>query len=165
MSMTISQKQKMRIAVAKDVIKSLPTLNVEQGTYLEGNAPIGLKSKGSKAVAKALKKDFKFGNFEGDYGEENHNVEAGYNKIFDRLKTIFSSVQLALIETAFEKCHMGTNKFSYAKRVALEPWLNLAVEFGVENYDDSDNLRAIMKNIVANDGLFIPIQASIKDLE
>jgi len=171
--MNKEQKQTLRIAVAKDVLKSLPMLNVEQGTYLEGDVPDALLAKDSKTVAAALKKNctvcalgacfvslvaidnkFKFSFADRKCTDYGGNVDDNGNDMFARLRKLFSPVQLALIESAFECRSMGDD---CALDYDAVNWLELAIMFGKEVEDDTNRLRAIMNNIVANKGLFIPM--------
>ncbi len=185
MSMTKEQKQKMRIAVAKDVIASLPLLNVEQGVYCEGNAPEALKAKGSKEVAKALKKNctvcalgacllslvsidnkytFKFGE-EGEFESSvdyttpiNIDESEDTTNMFNRLRQIFSRPQLCLIESAFEQRTMGAEDLTSAQDTDdMDEWIQLAINFGEQESNDQERLRNIMLNIIANKGQFIPV--------
>jgi hypothetical protein len=106
----------------------------------------------------------------------------GNDKIFNHLKGIFSKKQLDLIECAFEKepiFHLpnyllpnfdvndkeGESYNSrgnydkiddYMEYEKLHPDAKLAMEFGDRFEDDKTRLLAILTNILANKGTFIP---------
>lgn len=67
----------------------------------------------------------------------------------DALAGVFSENQLALIETAFEM------SFSYQNANTGEDAWN-AIEFGRKYATEKGRLRAIMNNIIANGGEFVP---------
>lgn len=74
-----------------------------------------------------------------------HPDSPKFRKIED---TIFSREQIGLIESAFECCNMaGSTPFEKTKS---------AIFFGILYNNDSDRMQAIMRNIIKNDGKFVP---------
>lgn len=176
-------KKALRIAVAKDVLKSLKGLNVKRGSFLD--SPIhtaGLDMADSKAVAVALKAshcrvcalgacflsltaldnqfDFTQIDVNGGYG-----LEFGLSQfplLFGRLKAIFSGEQLALIERSFEQ-GKGWSLFHPESFVEGDRFTEVqsarlvtAAKFGYRYEDDSKRLAAIMRNVVKHEGTFRP---------
>jgi hypothetical protein len=76
-------------------------------------------------------------------------ISLDYDDCFNGLKDIFSESQLQLIEAAFE----GWDEGSWE----TNPAIRRAVAFG-EKYidDDKKRMKAIMQNIIDNDGTFKP---------
>lgn len=153
-------KKELRIAVAKDVLKSLRILLVTPGVYVktvEVRPITNFISTNSQKSASNLQKhckvcalgacflslvkiDNKFdfaSNVEAvdEYSFKRY-VEPG--ALFRRLEKVFSAPQLYLIEAAFED------------------WDPDLVVFAPDITAPTDRLRAIMKNIIANDGTFKP---------
>lgn len=84
----------------------------------------------------------------------------------DRLLKVFTAEQLLLIETAFEcenftgyftgnydELHMGSMT-RYSRRLTHQ--LEIAKALGERFNDSKKRLRAIMRNMIANNGKFIP---------
>lgn len=122
--------------------------------------------------------------FIGIYGtsiDSGESFSLEYTDMARILHDIFSSPQLQLIEAAFEQSAINDNcvannendydtgdTFYYDHdedtKVTLEE-MNAAEKFG-NKYDVADErLKAIMKNIVANDGEFIPCKKTKKLIE
>lgn len=77
----------------------------------------------------------------GIYGPDSDNMR-------DVLARWFTRVQLDLIESAFEKDYFGIDANGDA--------LRRAIKFGERYLGDEERLRAIMGNIIDNDGTFRP---------
>jgi hypothetical protein len=83
-------------------------------------------------------------------GEDEIDVEA----IREHLHDAFSEAQLDLIESAFEGANMSSGE---TPRVNASPnAIEAAIEFSQKHDDDKARLRAIMTNIVKNEGVFKP---------
>lgn len=166
-------KAEMAVDVANDVLKNLRYIrNIETGTYCEGSIlDIGLDNpKGSVqpyindltkhcdvcALGACFLSYIRLHNkvtfeeivdsYEGDY------LSPGSTFIITKLKKVFSPEQIDLIECAFERSVFNRtvkNTFTTKRR-------DKAIEFGSRYLDDKERLRAIMKNIVKNNGKFVP---------
>lgn len=168
-------KAEKRIAIAKDVIAQLKagTYRSSPGTYCEFNTKEVAKMDATKELQKELRKvtacnvcalgslfvsdvrkhnNFKAGKAELGYylddafGSEWINDSIDDSVIRERLSKLFSSEQLALIETAFE-----TNDSFGADEDAAYT----AIEFGQAFDDPSERMTAIMTNIIRNNGTFV----------
>lgn len=81
------------------------------------------------------------------------NSSFSSNSLATELDKYFDSEQLALIETAFEKFSKGER----GRNLRFEPTKEkIAIDFGEKYEDATSRLVAILKNIIANDGLFCP---------
>ena len=158
----LTEKAKLRIAIAKDVLKIIPSVNVETGMYLY----VSFENDGCKDARSFLKRKE---NLKGCAAcalgcymiawvrrfnkEKVMNMDGMSRKsIVDRLKSVFSNHQMDLIEAAFERtCE---NDFIALDR---DDVAEAALSFGHRFPDDRDRLRAIMENIVENGGDFIPL--------
>ncbi len=177
--MSIAENKDLRIQIAKDVLRSLPVLNVRTGTFVSDKDSTTSKElqtiaeiKDSKIQAQKLKQHcevcalgacllsavkftnkFKF-DIKFDYFDDMYELDLDPEPIMKKLLPIFGKEQLALIEYAFEQGKgwiVGEwNVDRYQKK------LDKAEEFGNSFRKDSERLRAIMKNIIKNDGTFIP---------
>ncbi len=73
----------------------------------------------------------------------------------ERLHKVFTSLQMELIESAFEQ-GIGGGLHDYVQGVTASEGLEQdAINFSVEQ-DDSERLKKIMLNIVTNEGVFVP---------
>jgi hypothetical protein len=175
-------KKERRIAVAKDVIKHLNLGHIDSGSYLESvevseKADIDkvnniVDSKTLQANIDSLARTCKVcalgacfisyirlydsvdpsscvKNF---YNGERKYAYADYEDIIDDLKTIFNDKDLIYIESAFERSDMGDCLSCEYSLVAVQD----AIDFGRKYSDPKKRLRAIMKNIIDNDGTFTP---------
>jgi len=82
-------------------------------------------------------------------------------EIVEELVDIFSQAQLDLIESAYEGVYVGTFDAAYQKRwqdkhPALLAKLKRAVAFSDRYASASRRMRAIMRNIIKNNGVFAP---------
>lgn len=171
-----TKQRKLRLAVAADVIASLKYLEVYAGNgYILDIDPSKLHfTKGSKVVAREIQKqgcevcalgacvlslvaldnDFDFLKASGESAENFNSLDLDHFR--DRLLEVFSPVQLCLIETAFERDEMGARDVDNLDSDDLQPWLEAAIKFGNKFGYSSKRLRAIMKNILDNNGVFTP---------
>ena len=153
---------KQRIAIAKDVIamidskKIIPSYNIG---YMSFSANFSNKkvelceiietnqcrvcALGGMLAAHVMKVD----NFriDGDCLNSIHRFE-----ITDQLEDYFSIEQLDLIESAFEVSHMGSSLPVDSNQI------NKAIKFGMTKLDTCARIKAIMQNIIDNDGTFVP---------
>lgn len=90
--------------------------------------------------------------------------------VADQLSSMFSEEQLDLIEAAFE-CNdsnaRSSNKKSYIPDYQLTDFgvkCQQAVKFGEQYPEPKERLRAIMKNIIKNDGVFKQDQVKKEEL-
>lgn len=167
---------KKRVAVAKDVIRQINNgfYNPKTGTYFRPD-----DFKGDIEAENAVKLDValtEIGNRGGHctvcgiggcfvslarLGDK-IKTEAAFGELVEagdepsdyfmkrKLRKIFSSTQLSMIECAFEM-YDGHGDAHYQKR-------ELAADWGNElNLDSRNRLIAIMKNIIKNKGEFIPV--------
>jgi hypothetical protein len=168
-------KKELRIAVAKDVLKSLTEFKPRAGEYFSKNfAPRTAKKildlKTSNQQAKALSKnceacaigacflsmvalDNKF-DFSAvtdrKWGDELTGLfYLDDNVMRGRLESAFSMDQLCLIEQAFERGCGPSWKLSPEEEETAE-------KFGIKFRSDRGRLGAIMKNIVENSGTLKP---------
>lgn len=73
---------------------------------------------------------------------------------FTQALKYFSKDQIILIENAFE---IGDGYFTYyCSDASKEKFIDKAIDFGAKYETDKDRLIAIMKNIIKNNGKFIP---------
>lgn len=176
--LTAEQKRLLRVAVAKDVIKSLKLVTVSRGTWVDygGKIPeLALQLQGnSKKIAHAIKQNCKVCGIgacflslvELDNKFDFNNFYIPQEKMFTRLKQVFSKEQIVLIENAFEMGRGGLHSYysatdelgiSETSFARLENKRLRAVAFGKERKSSStERLRVIMKNIITNEGTFKP---------
>lgn len=147
-AMTPEQK---RVHIAWDTIQQIEKgwITVQRGTYLgwDGEETADNYKAGEECRACALgsifaaciaRPELKL-TYEPEYADDD-------NEQRDALSPYFSVEQLLLIESAFEK-----DDFTYGD----DAW-EAAVEFGQRYTSDKDRLLAILKNIIANNGTFVP---------
>jgi len=167
-------KAQVRVEVAKDVIRSLRLLTVRNGVYFKPAGSVKLvnsivsSSTDSKRVAQKLKKGcevcalgacflssvrltnrWEFGGFE-EHWTGPAQVRAVEREVLEeKLHKIFTPFQIDLIETAFEEyncTNLANDRYVIGR----------AISFGSKHYDSTSRLRAIMKNIIKNNGTFKP---------
>lgn len=73
------------------------------------------------------------------------------NEVNDYLSSVFSKIQIDLIEAAFE-CDVYHWHHFFEGDVEAEA----AVDFGMQFETPKDRLKAIMENIIENNGVFTP---------
>lgn len=174
------------VAVAQDVLANMRYIAVTEGTYCQGELPDGVDkakesakkhidgiSKGCKVCALGacflsyvrLYNNFTIGQLAGTFRDtvtEGEVFEVDYADMADGLGNVFTEAQMCLIESAFEMDCINENAVVYDDANidhdthCTRDEVTAAEEFG-EKYDDSKTrLKAIMKNIIKNDGEFIP---------
>jgi hypothetical protein len=172
-------RNERRVFVAKDVLKQLNKLSIKQGQYVVFDAEISgsvwglptdgitdkFKNQELKDILHKVRKDCEvcalgacFLSIVGitDKFEINRNNVNSYNEIeFERiekhLKKVFTSREMALIETAFEGVVIRDEYI-----LENDQAVRRAKDFACQYADNKDRLRAIMKNIIKNNGKFCP---------
>ncbi len=171
--MTKKHREKV-VAVAKDVLKQIPKLNVTTGIYLtlapnvlqeedEGKELqpllpklLNKKTKPCKVCALGACFISHVGLFDKFKLPMYSSTEITSEDFRPELRKYFGPRQLALIESAFEcqECdiELGYGSYDGKKYKALKA----AANWGDKYKDDTKRLRAIMRNIIKNAGEFIP---------
>lgn len=166
---TVTKQRKMAVAVAKDVLASMSTLSVKRGAYLmeKGELIKRPPARSARKTAEILKTKCNvcalgacllstvslYGKIQWSYGFAGVTVGGGdVEKWFERLDQVFSREQQRLIESAFELRDVAIVTDDPTKFEA-------AVVFGQRYKTAKGRLRAIMNNIIKNDGLFVPVSA------
>ena len=174
--MSLTRKER-RILVCKDVIKNLKVrrLIARMGFYIQYHSGIHCavssgEPKNLQSVIKATvtKKNpcsacalgslfiTKVDRFNKCESDPFMALSPSGDKFNKQLLTLFSRVQLNMIESAFECTQMasyeGDDPYSDFKSGQLERAARFGRKFGSAN----DRLIAIMKNIIKNDGIFKP---------
>lgn len=160
-------KAQRRVAIAKDVLKHLRTMRIAAGQYLHGYIESGIDN-GEDAQARLpeIRKKcnvcamgacllghigafdrLKMNSMFTSYGSPLVDRE----EIVEILKNSFQKSDLLLIEAAFEKTY-----YSWTLDVLSKEKILAAVRFGRKNGPPRKRLKAIMRNIVKNNGDFIP---------
>lgn len=164
--MTKEEKKLKRIEVCKDVLKNIKYLDIKPGTLCIATKPTDIKIRkdNSKEVAAKLqKKDchvcalgacfisnvklnnkFDFSNTDHVYDE--NSLAPNSKDIEKSLKNIFSVAQFRLIECCFED-NEGIY-YMIHKNKEIKAFYNKYSE-------PVGRLKAIMKNIIKNDGTFV----------
>lgn len=165
------------VAIAKDVLKHVRDYRWFRGTYIHGSwrgeeAPWtgDLREHLDKVQEKCtmcllgaclMSKARLFDAVPLDrlYKSDSERVDEVYNSINpDRgtigllLRDIFSPLELAKIESAFERRVMTDG---VATTMATHDLLRGAALFGKKIVNDGDRVTAVMENIIANDGEFV----------
>ncbi len=78
-------------------------------------------------------------------GETDYNV--GEYEIMNKLDNLFDHFNIDLVEVAFECSNSGYLGYNLSTK---------AVNFGKKYDDDTERLKAIIKNMIKNEGIFIP---------
>jgi len=167
-------KAQVRVEVAKDVIRSLKLLNPKSGVYLRpfGTATLANKivesSKDSRKVAQKLKKGcevcalgacflstvkltnkYTFNPIRPSEYMPYKSDSWDREDLLGKLHKVFTPFQIDLIETAFEGYNCGVIRMGSAID-------QRATSFYHDYEDETSRLRAIMKNIIRNNGTFKP---------
>lgn len=93
-----------------------------------------------------------------------YNTEVPVKDLFKKLRVCFSKKQMFLIESAFELGEGYTNERAgnaFATKEEYTKWASEysnALIFGKAYVDVQHRLRAIMENIISNEGIFVPQQ-------
>ena len=151
-----------RVTLAQDVIMQLNAemITAEQGTYLSLHDENSLKcdacALGSLFICAVSKPALAL---EIDELVDMDDRES----MHDHLEGICERTQLDMIETAFEMdsfmdldCEDGSDEEFEEAEANHEALVNRVIEFGTRFDDDKARLIAIMENIVANKGTFVP---------
>lgn len=149
---TKTPKKITPVMLAKDVLKLLESRRFKPVTggyveptgrvHLDGDAQATLKNKAFKCEVCALGAAFCA------YVLRVDNHLGGFSR--EKLGEVLAPEQMTLIESAFEATFAwGSGRVSAAELYA-------AIDFGERYTSDSGRLRAIMRNIIANDGKFKP---------
>lgn len=175
-----------RVAIAKDVLKWLATgkLKAQSGFYLLAPTEVVDVVNGYKCEACALGSLFACAVERGDAGGtvvESPSLRNYYGsigmradtfegvKLYSKLEGIFDKVQLAMIEGAFEPEH-SFPRDSREAGGSKRQWDEVQGTYWVDSpeiawamawhktapKDPSDRMKAIMENIIANNGTFVP---------
>lgn len=170
-------KKELRIAVAKDVLSALRTKKIKpaEGEFVRPSVcPTDLSA--SKKVAATIQKDcvvcnlgamfvslVKLDNkFQFEWLEDpcSGNQEVYIRYPLPRMRDLFSAQQLILIEHAFEGPDSGyiTDHFrEYDPNAEVPQRLqDAAYKFYESHSDPAKRMRAVMQNIVKNEGVFKP---------
>lgn len=168
--------RKQAVAVAEDVLASLGKLVPSAGSFVKNYElpPNFNKLATANEQAQALKPACRvcalgacflstvtlYNAFEFKFNRWPDRVIVGDENMFNRLRAIFTPVQLYLIENAFENGNGyfrdNINLGEIGLKFSTAPDRTAAVKFGRRFKTATTRLRAIMKNIVANEGVFIP---------
>ena len=171
----LSKSQK-RVAIARDVLEQIKQekyvantgsyisyMTFNGGEYINKYEDIKKNFKKINncrvcAMGACLLSATKFAN-KLSFGDIGDSIDGLHNdKVKELFASIFSPLQLLMIETAFEKKHEGTrvgvrlfdmDKFNY------DGELRKCVAF-CDSYHPQDRMIAIMKNIIKNKGTFKP---------
>lgn len=168
--LTGDQKRQMRIAIAKDVLKVTELVKIQKGNYLSGEVNTRNFQQDAGNLFRRARKDctvcavgacfvahtrlfnkVKAGEIA---GECTCRFRDDPGKLRETLWGYFEIEQLGLIETAFEGRwipYCGLSWEAKGSELAI-----MAREFGRAFKTDLGRLRAIMKNVLRNDGTFVP---------
>lgn len=178
-------KKNARITIAKDVLARLKYRKVTVGKYFEGvdnvlsylqetpddegRVYLNPENLNAQKVIKLLEKQCEvcaLGNLFMSHIRVFNQIELGgiendRDGIVDSLNDYFDNQQLDLIEAAFEiepshvRGYLGFYREEDGKS-ELDKLADKAVNFGSKYDDASKRLRAIMLNLIKNDGVFVP---------
>lgn len=142
-------KARKRVAIAKDTIEALNARKIvaKCGVYLAHDAELNGDKLPNDYACKACALGSMFVGLTTrvkDLSVKGHQCRS---HITEDLSKYFSDIQLDMVESAFEQREMGW-AHSYKTRPAKE--------FGNKYSDSDDRLRAIMQNIIDNNGTFKP---------
>lgn len=79
-----------------------------------------------------------------------------YNEMEQRLSQVFDSMTLSKIESAFERKTMCHDPFMEDETWRGNSFLRPAIEFGKRIVDNDERFVAIFRNIIQNNGEFLP---------
>lgn len=156
-AMTPAEK---RVNLAQDVIMQLNAelITAEQGTYLSLHEENSLKcdacALGSLFICSVTKPELAL--------DIDDLVDMGDRESMqDHLEGIFDHAQLDMIETAFEmdpymSYPEDLDLYDESAVTAFDDLVDKTIEFGRKYDDDKARLIAIMENVVANKGTFVP---------
>ncbi len=183
---TLSRKRRKVVAVAKDVLKQINSLKVKTGNgYVVPNNLVipgvdcdkddlqkhvdtvqkkcTVCALGACIMSKARLYDNVLMNKVFDTNSFDGSLSIGYsdiNSIKDMLTSVFSNLQMGMIESAFEKCQTGTGNHRDDDwsdwSTKEQEQIDRAIKFGKKYRSDRKRLAAIMRNIVRNKGVFTP---------
>lgn len=178
-------KKQMRLEVVKDALKQMRVRTIQRGKYLrpidlQGWTPLNMNLNPQEHV-KTLEEECQVCALGScvlsyvklydhvDYGQLGRFEDEKFEPWLDPLNTVeilskvFSPWQLALIEAAFEintrpptARHQLKDDFPWGKLDQMEQQLERAYEFGRKIPEAKKRLRAIFKNILDHDGVFVP---------
>jgi hypothetical protein len=166
--MRISEKKRaMNIAVAKDVLKMMATMDIEPGGYFSYPRTTNkmmfalTEPNDGKQLQKNIPKIAKHCTVcaKGAIVLAHVHLYNGVNNLPDNIEGYSRKVfgggdnHADLIETAFEAV---PSEMGYYERLSDKTQGDLARVFGARHYDPKRRLRAIMKNIIVNNGVFTP---------
>jgi len=176
--MTKTQRRKS-VLIAKDVLKQIRFLNVQQGKYLYFNRLGIMKDKNSvgESLQSLLPELLKqkectvcglgacflshvklYNKFDIDSGIL-YSKEVNSDQMFPVLVKSLGPRNMALIESAFETSDRSSN----FRVTRVEADILAAVRFGRKHRDCSKRLRAIMLNVIKNDGEFT-VKPTVADI-
>jgi hypothetical protein len=84
------------------------------------------------------------------YGTETFGIDVDNETVYKGLSSVFSKAQMQLIESAYERGNFGPES-----RRAKDEIID-AILFGDKYVDKKERLIAIMRNLIKNEGVFIP---------
>jgi hypothetical protein len=171
-----TQETPKAVLVAQDVLDRLDHLSLTRGHYLYGYPDKGdinpdgdlrdnvkvieqicsICALGALLLSKArLFDDVPMTNVleYGGFGISTYRINMTRGELTAKLRDAFSDEQLDLIETAFERRYIGSN--CTRTKLASEA-LSRAIRFGEAFYNNTERLKAIMENVIANNGVFVP---------
>ncbi len=156
----VSTKKEKRIAILKDALAKLKKRKFITGIYIRKGwqtiKDFDVRDELQKHVV-TMEKNCEvcmLGNLflsqvylYNDFNVGNYNDDMARNDIF--LSRYFSEKQLDLIEAAFE-----------TKDIFLDmtPQITKAIEFGKKYRRDRQRAKAILENMLENDGMFVPFK-------
>jgi hypothetical protein len=168
--------KEQRIAVIRDILDRLDTRNISVNHYLDSaekiidnvsvndNAQNHIEKLESVcnvcALGNILLSHIRLYNkvsiidlgvYESESGISGKKIVANRDQVLKPLLDYFSTVQLHMIEVAFECVKYSWNEIGYDKA-------DRCIYFGKQYDNAKDRLKAICNNIIANDGIFIPEQ-------
>jgi hypothetical protein len=169
----MGNRAEARIKICKDVLKHLTTLDVTCGTYCASKSydidpKIELSQqeqiKHCRVCAKGAMligyidvfNKLKLNDLNNFSTEVEDMLYVENSKIVNVLSKHFSQKQLQLIECAFEDGPVQNPRDSSGRPLVTGATLEKAIKFGNKYPDDKKRLRAIMNNMVKNNGIFKP---------
>lgn len=163
----LDDRRNPRVAIAKDVLARLDQMFIQTGRYIAVVNNRFRVSPGQELqpIVDQLEANCRvcalggmllsfirlFDKIKSDDIESNLFNCATPTEVYEPLSEVFEDEQLVLIEAAFEKRDGLPSMYNYT-----EGFLRPAVKFGYQYDDPKDRLKAIMENIVENDGEFKP---------
>lgn len=169
------KKSELGIAIARDVLSRIKRrkLRVHTGTYIYGGIENASLDDQAQTYIDVLENNCEvcalgglllsyvrlknncslhdMGCINSYYTTNGINVKTTFSKIYNILKVAFSKKTMWLLECAFEQSKMSRKMSSLSMKKVYE-----AIDFGKRFKTDRTRLVGIMKNIINNDGKFIP---------